>query len=154
MQTIFFSLSIPSGFTKDAKWRISSVGVDTVIFAPDLIEYAFEYEFSFQMQNLRESIQMTCATRFTNLLMFALIICAIFFQAPQKACLFWNGCDLDARGGIFPRIIYLECKRNTKILLLPSHVIFNLPQEIMLPPRVIGNVLFLTYEVMVTSLSY
>ncbi len=82
MQTIFFSLSIPSGFTKDAKYRISSVGVDTVIFAPDLIEYAFEYEFSFQMQNLRESIQIICATRFTNVC--ARHLCH-FFSSPPKS---------------------------------------------------------------------
>ncbi len=30
-----------SGFTKDAQWRISAEKAWTVIFAPDLIEYAF-----------------------------------------------------------------------------------------------------------------
>ncbi len=30
-----------SGFTKDAQWRISAEKVWTVIFAPDIIEYAF-----------------------------------------------------------------------------------------------------------------
>ncbi len=30
-----------SGFAKDAQWRISIEKVWTVIFAPDLIEYAF-----------------------------------------------------------------------------------------------------------------
>ncbi len=30
-----------SGFTKDAQWRISTEKAWTVIFAPDLIEYAF-----------------------------------------------------------------------------------------------------------------
>ncbi len=40
--------------------------MDTVIFAPDLIEYAF-LQFPFQIQNLwEESIQMNHATRFTN----------------------------------------------------------------------------------------
>ncbi len=30
-----------SGFTKDAQWRISAEKARNVIFAPDLIEYAF-----------------------------------------------------------------------------------------------------------------
>ncbi len=30
-----------SGFTKDEQWRISAEKAWTVIFAPDLIEYAF-----------------------------------------------------------------------------------------------------------------
>ncbi len=41
--------TVLSGFTKDAQWRISTKGMDTVIFVPDLPEYAFlgvSYVFS------------------------------------------------------------------------------------------------------------
>ncbi len=52
--------------------------MDTVIFAPDLIEYAF-WRFPFQMQNLcEESIQINHATRFTNVCACQITgICAI-----------------------------------------------------------------------------
>ncbi len=46
-----------SGFTKDVQWRISAEKAWTQLFAPDLIENAFE--FPLQMQNLwEESIKM------------------------------------------------------------------------------------------------
>ncbi len=59
---------------KNQRWK----GVDTVIFAPDIIEYAFLGVSPLDAKLWEESIQMNHATCFTNVCARQIIaICAI-----------------------------------------------------------------------------
>ncbi len=79
-----------SGFT-NAQWRISAEKAWTVIFAPDLIEYAFLGVSLSDAKVMEESIQVW-EERYSMI---------TIFNAPEKACLklfcAWNAAIIVAR---------------------------------------------------------